>query len=193
MRLGYVDGEDADRLRHVLAVEGISLEELTRRLVKTALRVKDEEDNIDLDYEKLASAVVKVQNEISPRYTKEQWLEHLEFDDCPRCTARVRQILGVDAPEEKIRALCPSCGDHELKPVKGKTGWLGPEINALKCDRTGKCYYDGVDVEDLTGEEMALAAAGKPLNRKSKKNSEEGGKFFTGAFFGNDDEEDEDY
>lgn len=44
IRLGHVEGEDAARLRETLNVEGMSLEEFTRRAVKLYLDQKDAQD-----------------------------------------------------------------------------------------------------------------------------------------------------
>ena len=44
LRLGHVDGEDAVRLRETMNVEGISVEDMTRRVVKSYLSQKTAQD-----------------------------------------------------------------------------------------------------------------------------------------------------
>jgi len=44
LRLGHVEGEDAVRLREIMNVEGISVEDMTRRVVKTYIEQKTAQD-----------------------------------------------------------------------------------------------------------------------------------------------------
>lgn len=44
LRLGHVKGEDAKRLRETMNVEGISVEDMTRRVVKSYLDQKEAQE-----------------------------------------------------------------------------------------------------------------------------------------------------